>query len=87
MKHKHADLIKAWADGKQIETWSVRHKKWVKTESPTWNPESKYRIAQRFVFVELRINQDGYSQFGNPNVRFTFENGKLISCDVIKKNV
>jgi len=39
-KHKHAELIKAWADGAEIEArayveggWST----WTGTDTPTWN--------------------------------------------------
>jgi hypothetical protein len=40
--HKHAELIKAWADGAEIEIWSCNGW-WLETE-PTWNPKDKYRI-------------------------------------------
>lgn len=49
--HKHAEIIKAWADGEQIE---VRHKsehKWESLatayeglQSPAWYEQSEYRI-------------------------------------------
>jgi hypothetical protein len=46
--HKHAALIKAWADGAEIE---VRYPScrggwtnWKGSTNPTWNPELEYRI-------------------------------------------
>ena len=43
MKHKHADLIKAWADGAQIQVKA--HKSvWEDRENPLWDADSEYRI-------------------------------------------
>lgn len=40
--HKHADLIKAWADGAEIEVyWNG---KWEETASPDWNTQAEYRV-------------------------------------------
>jgi len=41
-KHKHADLIKKWADGEKIQAYDGV--KWVDVQSPVWMPESKYRV-------------------------------------------
>ncbi len=45
--HKHAELIKAWADGAIIESrikglngWSY----WTLDEYPCWRPDNEYRI-------------------------------------------
>ena len=41
--HKHAELIKTWADGAEIEfRWG--DEEWVATSYPEWNPEAQYRI-------------------------------------------
>lgn len=42
--HKHAELIKAWADGAEIECWSEFHSKWIYAPCPNWHESSKYRI-------------------------------------------
>jgi len=34
--HKHAEVIKAWADGAEIEYQSQPHDVWRATEDPTW---------------------------------------------------
>ncbi len=50
MKHKHCELIKAWADGAEIERdydngndnigdWEVEH-------NPSWRDDMTYRIKQ-----------------------------------------
>lgn len=40
--HKHADLIKAWADGAEVEMWDGES--WLPRESPYWNEAIVYRI-------------------------------------------
>lgn len=42
--HKHAALIKAWADGAEIEFWSSPDNKWYLTERPSWDAGKTYRI-------------------------------------------
>ena len=45
-RHKHADVIIAWAEGKDVQVWDVTQNEWadVTTESPTWCEGWKYRI-------------------------------------------
>lgn len=45
IKHEHAELIHAWADGAKIQYWY--HGEWVDWESytsPSWGKNIKYRI-------------------------------------------
>ena len=47
MKHKHAEAIKAWADGAEIERlniWISGHKTWEPEVPLLWNEDHKYRI-------------------------------------------
>ena len=41
--HKHAELIKAWADGAEIECRG-NDGNWFVAENPGWNPDREYRI-------------------------------------------
>lgn len=41
--HKHAELIKAWADGAEIEVFSRYNDDWMDCPDPTWEQE-EYRI-------------------------------------------
>ena len=41
--HKHADLIKAWADGAEIEFFSEYRQYWIATDRPRWAENTKYR--------------------------------------------
>lgn len=42
--HKHAALIKAWADGAEIESSLVTGPTWTLTDDPSWNPAVLYRV-------------------------------------------
>ena len=42
--HKHAELIKAWADGAVIEVKKVVADGWLILKHPQWEPEATYRI-------------------------------------------
>ena len=45
MKHKHADLIKAWADGAIVEEYRPNLNQWVEPEPyPIWDARFSYRI-------------------------------------------
>lgn len=44
MKHVHCELIKAWAEGKEIEIYHANLKKWIFSENPGWQPNWQYRI-------------------------------------------
>lgn len=45
-RHKHADVIIAWAEGKDVQVWDKLHGEWgdVATKSPTWRDDWEYRI-------------------------------------------
>lgn len=43
---EHAELIKAWADGAEIEQFDQYEKSWIKNKFPCWEPSVKYRIRQ-----------------------------------------
>ena len=45
-KHKHADLIHAWADGAEIEKFN--HGIWEDDELPMWYPNFQYRIKDPY---------------------------------------
>ena len=47
MKHKHAELIKAWADGAEIEFWSKGLEKWVADLKPDWLTVCEYRVKPK----------------------------------------
>ena len=43
-RHKHADVIIAWAEGAEIEARSSADRKWVVARNPTWWADVEYRV-------------------------------------------
>ena len=92
MRHKHADLIHAWADGAKIQ--SKINGTWVDFNEPIWINSAEYRIKPEpkpDVVHELSIMLKGNNKFGYghpdyPSLRITFdgETGKLKSAEVLK---
>jgi hypothetical protein len=42
--HVHAELIKAWADGAEIQARSHPSAKWADVENPKWVSDMEYRV-------------------------------------------
>jgi hypothetical protein len=42
--HKHAELIKQWADGAEIEVKHPSNGSWGDAKPPKWHEENEYRI-------------------------------------------
>jgi hypothetical protein len=51
--HKHAELIKAWADGAEIEVMDTAENKWFETGCPMWVNDHQYRIKQPTITVTI----------------------------------
>lgn len=45
--HKHAELIKAWADGAEIEWYDEYHSQYFNCTNPSWCDNTKYRIKPK----------------------------------------
>jgi hypothetical protein len=97
--HKHAELIKAWADGAEIECRDCRV--WYHAKDPRWQedmeyrikPESKPDVFRNFLFVEKMacaytfIDVTGLPRNeGEQWIRVYMdgETGKLKSAEVLK---
>ena len=50
--HKHAELIKAWADGATIEVYQPAFDRWEEAE-PAWHTSFEYRIKPEPKFVPV----------------------------------
>ena len=90
--HKHAALIKAWADGAEIEVLFSEEDRWRPIGQPQWRLDREYRIKPEpkpDVVVERWVHIDGSTSScrygGGVNVRYTFdgETGKLKSAEVL----
>lgn len=45
--HVHAEVIKAWADGAEIEVRLNSNRGWVKCGRPIWEDEYEYRVKPK----------------------------------------
>lgn len=98
MKHKHADLIHAWADGAGIEYWDCRHAEWVFVPTPSFHSDVQYRIKPQtkpdVVRLYRREDVQLHMLHGRPPhapcesdvLRLTFDGntGRLKAAEVLK---
>lgn len=96
--HKHAELIKAWADGATIEGISPSRgiDWWMAEENPDWaNTEVEYRIKPepkpdvvRYLCISLNEGASCISRMAdetdNLKIIFDGETGELKSAEVLK---
>ena len=91
--HKHAELIKAWADGAEIEAFDSCIDEWVKASSPSWGNQIEYRIKPEkkpdvFRYTQAFMTSSGTwgkpSEFDNLRLIFDGETGELKSAEVLK---
>jgi len=61
--HKHAELIKAWADGAKIERKCVYTDQWELIDSPGWVEEYSYRIKHQPVTIKKYTFYDRIERF------------------------
>jgi hypothetical protein len=89
--HKHAELIKAWADGAQIEYWDFKER-WVEVTNPCWEmemyrikPEPKPDYRRWFVFHKDRpcIYPHSKEELANLVLIFDGETDELKSAKVL----
>lgn len=64
--HPHAEAIKAWADGKPIESRLDCDDPWFYVQNPIWNPGQQYRVKPEEVVDYTVVLSDG-----RPGVIFT----------------
>jgi hypothetical protein len=55
MKHKHYDLIMAWADGAEIEYFHIGCQQWFKETNPLWKENLEYRVKPKEEFLKYRV--------------------------------
>jgi len=88
-EHKHAALIKAWADGAKIQKFSKRSQKWEYTSSPAWFEDTEYRIVNDYK-IEVNANMlndeliiDVGAKFPNISLVFDSKTNRLKSVEMI----
>lgn len=91
MKHKHAELIKAWADGADIEIKTA--KGWSFIKNPSWYHSLEYREKPKELEIKRFAIQAVLSACAGPlfypvpdceaNLLLTFKGNKLMSAEVV----
>ena len=95
--HKHAEAIRAWADGAQIEM-SLLGNIWTPAPAPSWSLKNMYRVVQlepktdHILYFNIgefgasRIKYWAEGEFGAPNVMATFdaETWKLKKLEIME---
>jgi len=101
MKHKHYDLIVAWANGATIEFFARRQGEWRPAYNPTWDVDMEYRIKPEPKPDSVKIRKLTYnadidcvllqsmSDARDANMMFIFdgETGALKDAQVLAKLV
>jgi hypothetical protein len=96
MKHKHYDMIVAWAEGKTVQNFNDRKMCWEDVSGdPYWVNSFQYRIKPEPKpdwFKRIRVQTFGedicrwdISHYPNANLKLTFdgETGELKSAEVL----
>lgn len=91
-KHKHAEVIKAWADGEVVQFRNKDYSGWTDLTHlyPVWDCD-EYRVKPKNTVVTRRIeynyNFNDTKTFvsSDPNLRLEFsEFGQLVSVEMLK---
>jgi hypothetical protein len=94
--HKHAELIKAWADGAEIEFSESLYGDWIPTKQPEWSEKLNYRIKPEpkpdWCMYLKRIDEHTWTEYlptdniqkGKVKLTFDGETGELKDAEVIK---
>ena len=93
---KHSEIIKAWADGYEVEAYNPERDVWVSTPEPGWFDDIEYRVkpgvarAPRILEVWAQIelnpftgNPEMYAGESRSNVIMRFEDDDLVSIDMV----
>lgn len=85
--HKHAALIKAWADGAEIQYWDIGAKVWLTIAGqPNWDWDCEYRIKPepKPDVVRYAITTDTFVEMcstgctcGQAEIKLTFDGETL----------
>ena len=91
MRHKHADLIHAWADGAEIEWRSKQYtsNEWYPCNNPSWDDIAEYRLKQKpdvvkYLICGLKSWVEVDDQVGHECIKIVVDGkGRLKSAEVI----
>lgn len=92
-KHIHAEVIKAWADGEEIEMYIRSFDRWCEAQTPMWDTTTQYRVKPKEPVVHcvsivhglLPYELPCLNIFSKSNVKLSFDPDtlKLIKVELI----
>jgi hypothetical protein len=93
--NKHAELIKAWADGAEIEVKYPNAVSWTFVQYPKWTESLEYRVKPvrpkeiekiLYLYLDVQNNRllDKVSLVKNIMMVFDGDTGELKSAEMIK---
>ncbi len=89
-RHKHADLIIAWANGAEIEFQSDTGNWYGVPSHPCWSEGAEYRIKPvkpegivKMLCIEINLRKDDVYDKHNIKLTFDGETKKLVKAEVI----
>lgn len=78
MKHKHAELIHAWADGAEIQVFYNDTKTWGGVDNPNWHESLEYRIkpeGKKAVMNIIELAEQAGLAYKTPNGKYWIDAG------------
>lgn len=95
-KHKHAEVIKAWADGATIEV--MVGGEWCQASTPLWSEETPYRVKPAKVYpvtqmTEVELSKANDLHYGcsrtvaNAALRHAIDAGQVVSINEVLAEV
>jgi len=96
----HAEFIKAWAEGYDIEAYNPERDCWIICPEPGWFADIEYRVRPGtmempepvWACYDVRVDPDPFDDnrvdlhnySDNFNLRLEFRDGKLISAELLE---
>lgn len=91
--HPYAEVIKAWADGAEVQYRLIGEEEWKNVIHPTWNSQYEYRVMPvkpDDIVIERHVHYTDYNDYDlaflgfRNNVRFVFDGETRELKDVVK---
>lgn len=67
--HKHAEIIKDWAEGAEIEARFPPNGVWVTATKPAWDEHTEYRVKPAAPVVETKMTEAELAEICHDNGR------------------
>jgi hypothetical protein len=82
-RHKHYDVIHAWAEGEKIESRLNAECEWGENTNPSWNEGIEYRIKPKTVKKEGWVNVYKGSLLTVHTVKHCADNANILGKEKI----